>query len=430
MVVFCHAKAGACSRSRRAGPVGPAEKVLSVQTQGYGLMNKTNRRPTVGACAHWSPCLGLLTALVLAAGLLGCSSGSPPGDDSSELLLAVPECNRLGSPAWAPDGKTLFFLGYEDGKGTFVYSYDAAGRTSWRLAGPFRHAVFNWVSVDSMKAVVVNGRKPEGRKVVSVDLTSGETQTLYLAPAGWMLSWLAVSPDGHSIAVQRNKLGKAYQDNLFEDRLFVLRGEDGFKATHLLGSSGTYVGDLHWSPDSDLLFCITGKAGDEVGNCVILRGSASPISVGRGEVGTFGSWSPDSKEIVYRPRRRRELRVWSMRTRSWRLLAPLPAEGMMYSLSAAKWSPDGKWVCYGVAFPRYGSGRREELWVVSSDGTKNVRLGTYSLSKTERKSDFAGSWEYPTWTPDSKTITFVRANTIRMLGLPSALADNSSEPKR
>lgn len=378
------------------------------------------------------PCLGLLAACVLGAALLGCSSGSLPDDDPSELLLAVPECESLVSPAWSRDGKSLFFLGYEPGKGTFLYSYDAARRTWRRLAGPFRHPSFNWVSVDAMKGVVVEPGKPEGgpegRKVVSVDLTSGESQTLYVAPAGWMLTWSAVSPDGHSIAVVRNKLGEAYQGRLFEDRLFLLRGEDGFKASDLLAGSGTFVGDLHWSPDSDYLFCTTGKMYVDEGNPLVFDHSGSSVAMPRGEVDTFGSWSPDSQEIVYCCRR--QLRVWSMRTRSARRLARLPSEGtIIYSHSAPKWSPDGKWVCYPVEF-RDGPGCGEQLWLVSSEGTKNVRLGTYSLSKTERKGEYAGSWEYPTWTPDGKAITFVRGNTIRILRLPSELSANSSETER
>ncbi len=69
------------------------------------------------------------------------------------------------------------------------------------------------------------------------------------------------------------------------------------------------------------------------------------------------------------------------------------------SVSNPQCSPDGKWIAYSVSYTDLKADeRRSAIWMVSPDGTQNVRL-TYT----------PGSDSTPRWSPDGKLLAFLSA---------------------
>lgn len=149
-------------------------------------------------------------------------------------------------------------------------------------------------------------------------------------------------------------------------------------------------GTPQWSPDgSRILF---DASSGTPGLWVVAANGGSPPALlfSENDVQT-PKWSPDGKWIAYLSAKSGypELWLWNATTRTDSQFTRLGAR-----INAFNWSPDGKWIAFSA--DRYGS---FDIWKVAVPDGQVYRLSSNSQYST-----------YPSWSPDSKTIFYVRTD--------------------
>jgi Tol biopolymer transport system component len=215
-------------------------------------------------------------------------------------------------------------------------------------------------------------------------------------------------------------------DTAAQDRIVIYDLGSGEMRTLNFGASVHRV--WGFSPDGcRLLFTLTDGAGDSDIYTARLDGGDLRVPV-RYETLPAGQWSawepqwqPNDSRIAF-TLVRRQLNSDGSTAREYRI-AWVNAEGgdpVFYSVSGdehtARWSPDGAWLAY-VSFEQRVAGadmystavptpvgaapapmlREADLWVVSADGERKLRLTNFDV----------GSVGMPRWSPDGSLIGFV-----------------------
>ena len=237
--------------------------------------------------------------------------------DDSGLTQVPTSCEAL-EPDWAPDGRTIAFIGRCGPSGSFDLRAIDVNGTGLRdlYATNADDARIDW--------------SPDGSKVLFISDISGNRE-IYVSDAGFTRvvnitnspardDWPAWSPDGSKIAFTSDQAGN------FE--------------VYSMNADGSGIINLtnHPADDGD---------GD--------RGSGGP------------SWSPDGRSIAFDSRRTGAYEVFSMAANGANV-SQLTDGGT--NLEPA-WSPDGRL----IAFASDRTGNRD-LFVMASDGTNEVALTT------------------------------------------------------
>jgi Tol biopolymer transport system component len=115
----------------------------------------------------------------------------------------------------------------------------------------------------------------------------------------------------------------------------------------------------------------------------------------RGEFERNPVWSPDGRKILFA----REFDLYIMQADGGGrvLVAPGSAEGSGYN-----WSPDGRMIAFTHS-DFVGDEFIQELWVMSADGTGQLRL--------------AAEGSGPSWSPDSRRIAYESGGQIRVINV-------------
>jgi Tol biopolymer transport system component len=379
---------------------------LGLAVVALGLLELATRsRPS----DEWSPGGGgrvSMTRLTDVAGLEASPSLSPDGkqlvytgatlegNDPDIYLLRVGGGNPINltpdspvadvHPAYSPDGERIAFRSDRDGGGVFVMG--ATGESVRRLTDFGYHPT--WSPDGERIAVCGEGivdpliRGSINARVWIVDLASGDRREL-VDEDGVQPDW---SPDGKRIAYWGIRGGQR------DIRIAPVDGGAPIAVTD--GPANDW--NPRWSPDGEHLIFVSDRSGSmnlwrvAIDGSGRPRGEPQPLTFGANDVGN-PTVSRDGTRLAYVS--------FSWKDRLWR--QPFdPVRGRTTGtpeviLLAARSvphldvSPDGRQLTY------WTSGRRNDLFVVDSDGGNRRRL-------TEGQYKDRG----PRWSPDGSRIAF------------------------
>jgi len=262
-------------------------------------------------------------------------------------------------PAWTPDGKHIYFLGFHGGDRVGLEVVPAEGGPVERLALGGGYSENRWgingdlsVSPDGLRICFPGAETRENEISLGVfTLSMREKLPTRLTTHGNGATggdghpvW---SPDGKSIAFIRADLDITSGNTTAN--IHVIPREGGKLRQVTTAADRVRLDSLAWSPDGR---AIAFSAGDKTLRIVPAAGGASRILA---EVAGSGlTWSPDGKTLAY-----------VLGGALWRIPAeggtPTRIEtGLDARLRGPAWSPDGE----TIAFSATSGGREHELWLM------------------------------------------------------------------
>jgi TolB protein len=235
---------------------------------------------------------------------------------------------------------------------------------------------------------------PDGKRLVYISMISGKEQLFTMDVDGSNSAQLtrddadhedpAWSPDGKRFAFVQIASGK--------NRIAVMNS-DGSNVEVLTPPEQNTI-HPNWSSDSTrIIYCTNDdlqppkKNTAEIYSIDIATKKITPIITGG--INTYGSWSPDTRQIVFRKIIGEENSEVFLANSDGSNLRNLTKNPFFDGWPA--WSPDGK----QIAFASNRRGHGYQIFVMNADGT-NPHL----IANTE------GRGTAPRWSPDGKTIYF------------------------
>jgi Tol biopolymer transport system component len=333
--------------------------------------------------------------------LIACASGSGQAGETNIVVMAPDGSGRRqvvkdgGWPAFAADGRSLFFHGKRQGHwGIWRVGLDGAGLE--RITPPDDDAFTPSVSADGSRLAVAVTRN-DHRQIGLVDLSSRGLTVLTDEPADhWNPT---ISPDGRFIAYHKStagiavpnveawgappdtdlrllRLAGAFPAFAPDGRRLALTG-GSFAQLDVMNVDGSGRRTLHdglrralfstsWAHDSDRIAFALGPAfagaKEEVDIATILPDGSGFTRLTRsaGNNG-FPAFAPDGRRLVFRSGRggSKNLAIMDADGSNVRPLT----EGK-WTDTMADWSPDGRWIVF--ASDRGGD---FEIWRIQPDGT-------------------------------------------------------------
>jgi TolB protein len=235
---------------------------------------------------------------------------------------------------------------------------------------------------------------PDGKRLVFISMISGKEQLFTMNVDGSNIAQLtrddsdhedpAWSPDGTRIAFVRIAGGK--------NRIAVMR-TDGDNVEVLTPPEQNTI-HPNWSSDSKrIIYCTNDDLEPPKKNTAeiyfIELATKKIASIITGGINTYGSWSPDMRQIVFRKIIGEENSEVFLANSDGSNLRNLTNNPFFDGWPA--WSADGK----QIAFASNRRGHGYQIFVMNADGT-NVRL----VANTE------GRGTAPRWAPDGKVIYY------------------------
>jgi Tol biopolymer transport system component len=279
--------------------------------------------------------LGLLVLSATVVALLPAAAGAGGA-------FAVTIGNDM--PAWSPDGRTIAFVGFRNGRVGDIYTLDPQTGRQRRLTRDAAHEDMPEWSPDGSKIVFVRhtgGALSNFHLFVMNADGSGLTQLTHSGAPNFAPTW---SPDGTKIAF-------VSQRELANSEIFVINA-DGTGETRLTNHRSA-DDSPDWSPD---------------GTRIAFASNRSPINAWRLYV-----MNPDGTNVQ-----------------------PLTKDPVdFHNEQNPEWSPDGRRVAFVTN--RDPPVNNTDIYVVDADGTNIRRVTRHGQPDTQ-----------PTWSPDSRRIVFSR----------------------
>jgi len=257
---------------------------------------------------------------------------------------------------------------------------------------------------------------PDGKKLVFISMLSGKEQLFTMDADGKNIAQLtrddadhedpAWSPDGKKIAfVMITK----------ERTSIAVMNADGSNVEVLTPKEHSTI-HPNWSADSKhVMYCTNDDVAppkkNEAQINVVDLATKKITPVITGGINTYGSWSPDMKQIAFRKIIGEENSEVFLANADGSNLRNLSNNPFFDGWPA--WSPDGK----KIAFASNRRSHGYQIFVMDADGA-NVRL----IANTE------GRGTAPRWSPDGKTIYFTNC-VEKDYGTDCEIFMASSEPR-
>ena len=291
--------------------------------------------------------------------------------------------SKVWSPAWSPDGRTLFYVSNRGG------SMDLWGQpmgTDGRPSGDpqplttglvIRNIAF---SEDGTKLAYSRGRRVANvwRVPILADRPATWDDAEQITSDQVLIDNLDLSPDGQSLLLVSDRTG-----NL---DLWMMPVEGG--EMRQLTTEPTPDWYPRWSPDGQEVAFYSYRSGNrDIWVMPVSGGTARQVTRDETEEAS-PTWSPDGRELAYESVRDGNVDIWAISVEGGeaRRLTDHPARD-----ARPTWSPDGKWLAFFS--DRTGQIR---LWRVPATGGEPEQL-------SERYS------RDPRWSLDGKWIYFFSA---------------------
>jgi TolB protein len=258
---------------------------------------------------------------------------------------------------------------------------------------------------------------PDGKKLVFISMLSGKEQLFTMDADGKNIAQLtrddadhedpAWSPDGKKIALVR----------ITKDRTSIaVMNADGSNVDVLTPKEHNTI-HPNWSADSkQVIYCTNDDLAppkkNEAQINVVDLATKKITPVITGGINTYGSWSPDMKQIAFRKIIGEENSEVFLANADGSNLRNLTNNPFFDGWPA--WSPDGR----KIAFASNRRAHGYQIFVMDADGA-NVRL----IANTE------GRGTAPRWSPEGKTIYFTNC-VEKDYGTDCEIFMASSDPKR
>jgi TolB protein len=235
---------------------------------------------------------------------------------------------------------------------------------------------------------------PDGKKLVFISMISGKEQLFTMDVDGKNIAQLtrddadhedpSWSPDGKKIAFVR----------ITKERTSIAVMDADGRNVEILTPKEQNTIHPNWSADSKrVIYCTNDdlqppkKNKAEINAVDLTTKKITPLITGG--INTYGSWSPDMKQIAFRKIIGEENSEVFLANADGSHLRNLTKNPFFDGWPA--WSPDGK----QIAFASNRRGHGYQIFVMDADGS-NVRL----IANTE------GRGTAPRWSPDGKVIYF------------------------
>lgn len=301
---------------------------------------------------------GAVAGLLGALALLATASGASGGGSAA-----------LGSdvPTWSPDGQTIAFVGFRQGRAGDIYTIGAFGGRERRLTASKSHDdTPRW--------------SPDGRRIAFVRTVGLVRQLVVMNADGTRQRQLTHGPDA------------SYAPSWAPDsrRIAFVRGHDDIETDDNIPADGPLPG----SPGSSAARTPSDIYVLDVDGGGVTRLTDHPA------VDTSPAWSPDGELIVFTSNRgaaaAHQLYVMRADGSEQRKFTSHPIS--YHTEKRAAWSPDGSTIAF-VADNRHVPVGNAEIYLVDADG-QNVRRLTH----------YAGHDDWPAWSHE-KLIAIARGLT-------------------
>ena len=300
---------------------------------------------------------------------------------SGQSIALSDGTTEVWSPAWSPDGSSLFFISNRGGSKDLwmqALNQDATPNGDPNAITAGLSMLSASFLADGTKVAYSKGGRFANVWRVPIfpnrAATWSDAEQLTFDQA--YVEFLDLSPDGRRLVVNSNRTG-------FQD-LWTLPAEGGEMEPVTNDSAPDWM--PAWSPDGNEIVFYSGRSGNR--DIFVVPTGGGPLRQLTTQTGgdIMPAWSPDGQRLAYTSVRDGNYDIWVM-SATGEEQKRLTDYGGQDNYST--WSPDGRWIAF-TSFGEDGS----SVWRVLATG-----------GEPERMIDRPG--RLPRWAPDGESVYFL-----------------------